>query len=69
MIDSDNFADRGTIDERDPMTSNVYLQRQPVVGQTALGRLNEELEIIPIVTFCQAIDEMLGGGIAPGKQR
>jgi hypothetical protein len=47
-------------------TSNQYIQRQPITGQTALGRLNEEVEMIPIVTFCQSLDEMLGGGIQSG---
>lgn len=36
-------------------------------GCSALELLKEEQMKVPIVTFCAEIDNMLGGGVFPGK--
>jgi RAD51-like protein 2 len=38
-----------------------------IEGQTAFSLLEKEVDSTPIITFNQAIDDMLGGGVACGK--
>lgn len=41
--------------------------RDLIEGQTAFSLLEKEVDSTPIITFNQAIDDMLGGGVACGK--
>ena len=45
----------------------IHGNRDTLKGTTAFELLHQQTEMGPIVTFCSAIDSMLGGGIPRGK--
>jgi RAD51-like protein 2 len=49
------------------LVANESLERELIVGESALGRMEKESSQLSIITFSQEIDSMLGSGVPLGK--